>query len=131
MTAGWQWCAAIKHADIIESKKSTLEDVHAIGIFAIDPPGEIQKQFLKNSLEKNFVPDAAPFLLNLVDAPRGPRMHRWVHVAEGPLVSGQLSVGMHVPFAQHQHELFFCELRIDQGQRHAMKRQVPRGVPWI
>src|SRR5689334_21676168 len=113
MTASREWCAAIKHADIVESQEPTLEDVHAIGVFAIDPPGEIQKQFLKDSLEKNFVPDAAPLLLNLVDAPGGPRMHRRVHVAEGPLVSGQLSVGMHIPFAQHQHELLFCEFRID------------------
>ena len=35
-------------------------------------------------------------------------------VGERPFVRGDLTVGMHVPLAQHQNELLFGEVRIDQ-----------------
>ena len=54
------------------------------------------------------------FLLDLVDAPCGPGMHRRVDVAEGPFIGRQLPVGMHVPLAQHQQQLLLGEIRIDQ-----------------
>ena len=38
-------------------------------------------------------------------------MHRRVHVAERPFVGRHLSVGMHVPFAQHQDELILGTYR--------------------
>ena len=38
---------------------------------------------------------------------------------------------MHVPLAHHQHELLFRELGVDQRQRDAVKREVPRRVPRI
>src|SRR5262249_61594979 len=38
---------------------------------------------------------------------------------------------MHVPFTQHQQQLLFGELRVHQSQWHAVKRQVPRGVPGV
>ena len=58
-------------------------------------------------------------------------MHRRIHVAERPLVGRNLSVGMHVPLAQHQDELILGKIRIHQRQRNAVKRQVPCGVPGI
>ena len=58
-------------------------------------------------------------------------MHRRIDVAECPLVGGQLSVRMHVPFAGQQHELGLGEIGVDQCERHAMKGQIPRGVPRI
>ncbi len=58
-------------------------------------------------------------------------MDRRVDVAEGPLVGRQLAVRVHVPLAQHQHELVLGELGVDDGQRHAVERQVPRGVPRV
>ena len=38
---------------------------------------------------------------------------------------------MHVPFAGHQHELLLGELGVHQCKRHAVKREVPGGVPRI
>src|SRR6185295_16217410 len=99
MAAGRKWRAAIEDADIVEAKKSTLKDVHPIGVFAVDPPGEIQQQLLENSFQKDSVANSTPLLLDLVNAPRCPGVNWWIHVAEGPLVSRQLTVRMHVPFA--------------------------------
>src|SRR5438067_8779042 len=39
-------------------------------------------------------------LLDLVDAPRRPGVHRRIDVAQRPFVRGELPVGMHVPLAQ-------------------------------
>src|SRR5690242_17917644 len=110
MAAGGQWCTAIEHADIIETEKAALKNVHAIGIFAIDPPGEIQQQLLKDALEKDSVADTTSLLLDLVNAPRSPGVNRRIHIAKRPLVCRQLPVRMHVPFAQHQHELVLRKL---------------------
>src|SRR5205814_5390090 len=48
-----------------------------------------------------------------------------------PLVSGNLTVGVHVPLAQHQRELFFREVRIYERKRNAVKRQIPSRIPWV
>src|SRR5690242_19182007 len=102
MAARRQRRAAIKDADVVETEEAALKDVHPVGVLAIDPPGEIQQQLLKDALEKNRVANTAALLLDLVNAPRRPRMDRRIDVAKRPLVSGQLTVRMHVPFAQHQ-----------------------------
>ena len=39
-------------------------------------------------------------------------MDRRVHVAEGPLISGELAVRVHVPFACQQHELLLGEFGV-------------------
>ena len=70
-------------------------------------------------------------LVDLVDAPRRPGVHRRIHIAERPLVRGQLPVGVHVPLAQQQHELLLREVGIDERQRHAVERQIPGRVPGI
>src|SRR5258708_4306581 len=48
MATGWERRGAVEDSDIIETKKAALENVGAIGIFAIDPPGEVEKQLVKN-----------------------------------------------------------------------------------
>src|ERR1051326_3058108 len=37
---------------------------------------------------------------------------------------------MQVPFAHNQIELSLGELRVNERESNAMKREVPRGVPW-
>src|SRR5688572_11723760 len=102
MTAGRERRTTIKHADIIQTKEPALENIHPICIFSIYPPREIKQKFLEDALQKNRVTDAAPAFFDLVDAPRGPRVNGRIHVAEGPFVSRQLAVRMHIPLAQHQ-----------------------------
>ena len=131
MAAGGQGIAAVEDSDVVEAEKAALKNVHAVGVFAVDPPGEIQKQFVEDADEKSAVAAAVAFLVDLVDAPRGPGVDRRVYVSESPFVGRELAVGMHVPFAEDEHELLFGEIGIDQGERDAVKSQVPRGVPGI
>ncbi len=129
--AGRQRLRAVEHADVVQAEEAAFEDVAARGVLAVDPPREVEQQLLEHAFEELAVADAAALLLDLVDAPRRPRVHRRVHVAKRPLVRGQLPVGVHVPLAQHQRELVLGELGVDQRQRHHVKRQVPRGVPRV
>src|ERR1044072_132782 len=101
MAAGRQWRAPIKDADVVETEEAALKDIHSIGILAIDPPREIQQQLLEDSLEKDCVAHSTSLFLDLINAPRCPRVNRRIHVAERPFVSRQLAVRMHVPLAQH------------------------------
>ena len=81
---------------------------------------------------RNFTsPAPRCLLIDLVDAPRGPGVHRRVDVAERPLVRGKLPVRVHVPFAQQQHQLLLRELGVDEGQRDAVERQIPGRVPGV
>src|SRR5262249_28466143 len=109
-TTGRQWLAAIEDADVVQSEKTALEHVAPVGILAVDPPSEVQQELVEYALEERPVTGAPPLFLDLVDAPRRPRLHRGVDVAERPLVSRQLPVGMHVPLAQHQDEQLLRKL---------------------
>ena len=84
--------AAIENADVVEAEEAALEHVVAFGVLAVHPPGEVQQQLVEDALEERAIADAAPLLLDLVDAPRRPGVHRRVHVAERPFVRGQLPV---------------------------------------
>src|SRR5690242_1717938 len=86
---------------------------------------------MKNAFEKTGVGLAFAFFVDLVDAPCGPRVYRRIHITECPLVRRQLTIWVHVPLAQQQNELLLGEIRIDQGKRHAMESEIPRGVPRI
>src|SRR5262249_42410160 len=74
---------------------------------------------------------AANSLLDLVNTPGGPRMNRRIHIAESPLVGRKLSIGMHVPLAEHQYQLFLCEIGIDECERNAMESEIPGGIPRV
>ena len=82
MSTSWQRGAAIKHANVVQSQKSTLEDVHAFGVFAIDPPGEVKEKFLEDALQKNRVADTATLLLDLVNTPGSPWALQFTSSAE-------------------------------------------------
>ena len=71
---------------------------------------KLSSSLWKMRCQERAIAHAAALLLDLVDAPRRPGMHRRIDVAERPFVGGELPVGMHVPLAQHQHELLLGEL---------------------
>ncbi len=56
-------------------------------------------------------------------------MHRRIDVAESELVSRDLPVRMHVPFAQEQHELILGKGRVHFGEGDHVERVVPGRVP--
>src|ERR1700730_15808260 len=86
---------------------------------------------MKNFFEESAIGHAANAALDFVNAPSGPSVNGGIYIAKGPLVSGQLAVGIHIPFAQEEHELILGEVRVDNGQRDAVKGQIPRRVPGV
>src|SRR5207248_3296355 len=104
---------AIEHADVVESEEPALENIHSIGVFAIHPPGEVQKQLVENAFQESAIAFAIPLLVDLINAPCGPGMHRRIYISKCPLIRGKLTIGMHVPFAQQKHELLLCEIGIN------------------
>src|SRR5262249_21217189 len=122
MTACRQRSGTIEHADVVESQKAALKNVHPLCVFAIHPPGEIKQQLVESALEEVTIGHAANAFFDLINAPRGPGMHRRIHIAESPLVRRQLSVRMHIPLAQKKCELLLSEIRIDLRERNAMER---------
>ena len=69
--------------------------------------------------------------IDLKDTQRRPRMHRRVHITEGPLVRGELAVRVHEPLATEKDELRFRELGVDARERHAMESEVPGRIPRV
>ncbi len=102
-----------------------------VAVFAVDPPGEVEQELVKDALQERAVGPAGDALLDLIDTPGRPGMHRWVDIAERPLVGGQLAIGVHVPLAHQQGELLLGELGVDQREGHTVESQVPRGEPRV
>src|SRR5215831_20599031 len=94
-STGWKVSAAVEYADVVQSQEATCEDVAALEILAVDPPVEVQHQGLERSFEETGV-GAAQRVLPSVQIQRGPGMHRWIDVAEVPLVGRYLAVRVEV-----------------------------------
>ena len=129
--AGRQRLAAVKQRDVVQAQEATLEDVAVIRVLAVHPPGEVEHQLVKNTLQKLAVAGARQLTFKAKDAQRRPGMDRRVHVAERPLVGRQLPVGMHVPFARHDQQLRLGKLQVDGGEGDGVEGKVPRGKPRV
>jgi hypothetical protein len=105
---------AIEDADVVQAQEAPFENIAPGAVLAIDPPGEIEQQFLKAALEPFLVPFARLGHFQRISKGRGPGVYRRIDVAEVPLIGGDLAVGMHVALAQHQLELLFAEIGIDE-----------------
>src|SRR6516225_7154408 len=122
VSAAGKYSAAVKNTDVVEPEETSLKDVLPFRVFAIYPPIKVQQELVKNTLQKPDVPISAILLfVDFVYSERRPGMHRWVDISEGPFIGGELTVGMHIPLAQHEQELLFSEVRIHVGQRDAME----------
>ena len=108
-----------------------MKNIHALGVFAVHPPGEVEQKFVEDTFEKLPIGFAAHALFDLVDAPRRPGMHRRIYVTESPFVRRQLPVRMHVPLAKKQSQLFLGEVRIDLRERDTVEREIPSRIPGI
>ena len=49
----------VEHADIVEAEEAALEDVQALRVLAVHPPGEVQQQLVKDALQEIQVAVAA------------------------------------------------------------------------
>src|SRR5262245_1262585 len=66
VAAGWQRCAAVEDADIVETEEATLKNISALSVFAIHPPGEVEQEFLEDAFQKHSVTFAATLFFNFV-----------------------------------------------------------------
>src|SRR5688572_2275460 len=122
---------AIEDANVVEAEEPALEDVAAVAILAIHPPREVEQQLVEYPLEERAVALPGHRAFRVVREQRRPRVHRWVHITEIPLVRGNLSVRMHVSLAKEQVQLLLREIRIDHRERQRVKGEVPRRVPRV
>ena len=86
---------------------------------------------MEDALQEFAITFPFALLVDLVDAPCSPCVHRRIHITERPLVGGNLAVGVHVPLAQHERELLFREVGIHEREWNAVKRKVPGGIPRV
>ena len=122
---------AVEDADVVQAEEAALEEVAVVGVLAVDPPGEVRQQPLEHPGEELAVALASDLRLALVDVQRRPRGHRRVDVAEVPLVCRDLAVRVQVPRAEQQLDLLLGEVDVDERQRRAVEREVPRGEPRV
>src|SRR6476620_3331462 len=52
MPAGGQRRGPLKKTYVVDSEKAALKNIGAVGIFAVDPPGEVQQQLVKDLVEE-------------------------------------------------------------------------------
>ncbi len=95
------------------------------------PPSKMLFPLVEHALEEPPVAASGQPAIDAEDTQRRPGMDRRVHVAEIPLVGGQLPVRVQIPLAQQQHQLLFRELGVDERQRNAVEPEIPRGVPRV
>src|SRR6478752_3771734 len=115
VAASRQRSATIEHANVVESEKASLEDVHATSVFSVHPPGEVEHEFVEDALQECSVTLPLTLFVDLINAPGGPGVDGRIDVAECPFVSRNLSVGVHLPLAQHQSELLSRDVAIQEG----------------
>src|SRR6185369_4388905 len=58
--------AAVEYADVVQAKKAAFESIFAGTVFAVQPPGEIEQQFLKAPLKPLDITPAGPGLFEPV-----------------------------------------------------------------
>ena len=126
-----QRLAAVDDGDVVETEKSPFEDVQALAVDLVDPPGEVHEQLLEALLEERRVSGAGAVLLVRIDPPARPGVNRRIQIRELPFVSRDLAVRMLELLEQQQPQIVLRELRVDQRERDGMERQVPRGEPRI
>ena len=126
-----QLLRAIDDRDVVEAKEAAFEYVVALAVDLVHPPGEIDQQFVETLLQEHPVALALAQPVHVVDPPHRPGLHRRVQVRELPLVGRDLPGWMLKLLEEQQPKLFLCELAVDERERHAMEREVPRGEPRI
>ena len=122
--------ASVEDADVVEAEEAAREDVPSGGVLPVHPPVEVEEQPLEGALEElDVAPPEVP--LDLVEEVRRPGVDRRVHVAEVPLVRGDLPVRMGIEALEHQEELLLGEVEVDERERDRVEREVPRRVPRV
>ena len=118
---------AVDRADVVQAEEAAGEQVVALGVHPVDPPGEVHQQLRQQPGEEVGV--ATP-----VDVPhvqRRPGMHGRVGVAERPLVGRQRAVGVLEPLPAHGEQLVLGEGRVEVRQGDRVEGEVPGREPGV
>ena len=118
---------AVDRPDVVEAEEPALEDVRAVGVLAVHPPGEVDEQLVEDAAQERDVAAA----VDREHLERRPGLHRRVHVVERPLVGGERPVRVLEPLAAEQDQLVLRERRVDAGERDAVEGEIPRGEPRV
>jgi hypothetical protein len=106
---------AVEGAQVVEPEESAAEEVVALRVLAVQPPGEVHHQLVEDPLEEERVAAA----VDLPHGQRGEGVDRRVDVVERPLVgrvAAPLGAGNHSS-ALHEHAGTSVERRVRRGLR--------------
>ena len=124
--------AAVEGAGIVEAEETAAKDFElVVGGGVVGPPSEVDEKCVKDVLEEEPVGASGAAGIGEVGAECGPGINGRVRVAEVPLVSGEASVGMHIPFLEQELELVLGQRGIGEGERDGVKGEVPAGEPRV
>ncbi len=56
---------AVEDTDVVQSQEAAFKDVIPLGVFAVDPPGEVEHQFLEDALQEDGIARPRALLLLL------------------------------------------------------------------
>ncbi len=129
--ASRQLLRSVEQRDVVEPEKAALEDVVALAVDLVDPPGEVDQQLVEAALEERAIGLARADAVHVVDTPDRPRMHRRIEVGELPLVRRDLPVRVLELLEQHEPELLLREIRVDQRNGDGVKGEVPGREPGV
>ena len=118
---------SVDRPDVVQAEEAALEDVVALAVNLVDPPGEVDEQLLEDAREEVDVAGA----VDLEDANRRPCVHRRVDIVEIPLVRRERAIGVHVPLAQHEQELVLRVLSVDVREDDRVEGEVPCREPGV
>jgi hypothetical protein len=118
---------SIDGTDVVESQETAAKKVVALRIFSVEPPGEVEQQFLEDALEKIEISGS-------VDDENRSAARAWT----GGLTSSKLhSYAGSAPFGLQKHSATrsvtdICKRRIQMRPRNNVKREIlfePRQIP--
>ncbi len=118
---------AVERPDVVETEETALEQVAAVRILPVDPPGEVDEHLVEDAAQELDVARA----VDREHLERRPGLYRRVDVVERPLVGRERAVRVLEPFAMQQDQLVLGEGGVDVGERDAVEREVPRGEPRV
>ena len=118
---------AVDRADVVEPEEAALEQVRAVGVLAVDPPGEVDEQLVEDARRKP--KSRPPSIANTSSA---------AHACTGGLTSSNdHSYAGSAPFGCWNHSRqsriswYFANAGIDVRERDAVEREVPRREPRV
>src|SRR5208337_5077518 len=132
MSGDGERLATVEDTDVVQTQKPALKKIEAVRIFAVHPPCEVEQELVQDALEKIEVAVVTPACaVHFENSPGSPCVDWRIDIVKRPFAPRELAVGMHIPFPREQEDLLLGEIGIDQCERNAVERHIPRRVPRV